>query len=123
MTAIGFQKDSKWMFSASEDGSVKIWDLRFDRLVSFIRNCRAPGCQRNYTSKSAVNSACLHPNQGEIVSGDQDGFIRVWDLTANACSYELVPDGKVAVRSVHVAADASMVLFSTGLYFIVGRCI
>ena len=99
------------MFSASEDGSIKIWDLR------------AAGCQRNYASKSAVNSACLHPNQGEIVSGDQDGLVRVWDLTANACSYELVrysldllliqvPDGKVAVRSVSVASDASLVVAS-----------
>ncbi len=48
--------------------------------------------------------------QGEIISGDQDGNIRVWDLTANACSYELVPDGKIAVRSVNVASDGSMVV-------------
>lgn len=98
VTAVGFQKDSKWMYTASEDGTVKIWDLR------------APGCQRNYESKTPINSACLNPNQGEIISGDQDGNIRVWDLTANACSYELVPDGKVAVRSVSVASDASMVV-------------
>lgn len=26
--AVGFQKESKWMFSASEDGTVKVWDLR-----------------------------------------------------------------------------------------------
>jgi G protein beta subunit-like protein len=51
VTAVGFQKDSKWMFTASEDGTVKIWDLR------------APGCQRNYESRTPINSACLHPNQ------------------------------------------------------------
>lgn len=28
VTAVGFQKDSKWMFSGSEDGTVKIWDMR-----------------------------------------------------------------------------------------------
>jgi WD40 repeat protein len=59
---------------------VRVWDLR------------APGCQREYGSRAAVNSVCLHPNQGELISGDQTGHIRVWDLTANACSCELVPE-------------------------------
>jgi len=37
----------------------------------------------------------------------------VWDLTANSCSYELVPDGKTAIRSICVASDASLVLAAT----------
>lgn len=58
VTAVGFQKDSRWMFSGSEDGTVKIWDLR------------APGVQREYASRGAVNSVVLHPNQGELISGE-----------------------------------------------------
>ena len=54
---VGFQKDSKWMYSGSEDGTVKIWDMR------------APGFQREYASRGAVNTVVLHPNQGELVSG------------------------------------------------------
>ena len=56
---VGFQKDSKWMYSGSEDGTVKIWDMR------------APGFQREYASRGAVNTVVLHPNQGELVSGRQ----------------------------------------------------
>ncbi|KAL0043527.1 hypothetical protein WJX79_007441 [Trebouxia sp. C0005] len=74
VTAVGFQKDSKWMFSGSEDGTVKIWDLR------------APGCQREYASRGAVNTVVLHPNQGELISGDQHGNIR---LRAHAGKYVL----------------------------------
>lgn len=98
VTAVGFQKDSKWMYSGSEDGTVKIWDMR------------APGFQREYASRGAVNTVVLHPNQGELISGDQHGNIRVWDLTANACSCELVPEVGTAVRSLSVALDGSLVI-------------
>jgi len=28
VTAIGFQKEGRWMYSGSEDNTIKIWDLR-----------------------------------------------------------------------------------------------
>eukprot|EP00955_Chlamydomonas_euryale_P040659 351774-Chlamydomonas_euryale.AAC.3 len=43
--------------SGGEDGTVRVWDLR------------APGCQRAYESRAAVNTVVLHPNQGELISG------------------------------------------------------
>lgn len=98
VTAVGFQCDGKWMYSGSEDGTVKIWDLR------------APGCQREYESRAAVNTVVLHPNQTELISGDQNGNIRVWDLKTNSCSCELVPEVDTAVRSLTVMWDASLVV-------------
>lgn len=97
VTAVGFQKDSQWIYSASEDGTIKLWDLR------------AAGCQREYESGSPINSVALHPNQVEIISGDRDGNIRVWDLNQNTCSAELVPDGEKSVQSVALACDGSMI--------------
>ena len=44
--------------SGGEDGTVRVWDLR------------APGCQRAYESRAAVNTVVLHPNQGELISGE-----------------------------------------------------
>jgi G protein beta subunit-like protein len=96
VTAVGFQRDNKWMFTGSEDGTVKIWDLR------------APGYQRQYESRAAVNTVALHPNQGELISGDQNGNIRVWDLRENLCSSEYVPEVGTAVRSISVASDGSL---------------
>lgn len=100
VTSIGFHADPRWLFSGSEDGTVRIWDIR------------APGCQREFESRAAVNSVVLHPNQNELISADQNGNIRVWDITAGACSCELVPEVGVAVRSLSVASDGSLVVAS-----------
>lgn len=96
ITAVGFQRDGKWMFTGSEDGSIKIWDLR------------APGCQREFESGCAINTVELMPSQGEVVSGDRQGSIRCWDLGQNSCSNELGPDGTKPIRSLSVARDGSM---------------
>ena len=34
----------------------------------------------------------------------------MWDLTANSCSCELVPEVGVAIRSITVAGDSSLVI-------------
>lgn len=38
----------------------------------------------------SVNDVCVHPNQGELISCDQAGCIKQWDLSENLCSHELV---------------------------------
>ena len=99
VTSLGFEKNGTWMYSSSEDGSVKIWDLR------------APGPQREFEHKASVNHVVLHPfNQHELISGDQLGNIRVWDLRVGACSCELVPEVGVPVRSLTIAPDGSLVV-------------
>ncbi len=84
--------------TGSEDGSIKIWDIR------------APNVQRDYELKCPVNDVIIHPNQGEIISCDQNGAIRVWDLAENKCSHEIIPEEDVPARSVSMAADGSMLV-------------
>lgn len=30
VTSVGFHEEGKWMYTGMEEGSVRIWDLRFD---------------------------------------------------------------------------------------------
>lgn len=94
---IGFQKDGKWIYSASEDGSVKIWDLR------------TPNCQRSHPHIFGINTIVLHPNQVELIYGDQSGCMRVWDLSMDKCRCEITPAPEVPIRSISVSCDASIV--------------
>lgn len=58
VTSLGFQRNGRYLYSGSEDGTVKLWDLR------------SPTFSRSFDSKGAVNSVSLHPNQAEIISGE-----------------------------------------------------
>ena len=96
ITGVGFHVDTKWLTTSSEDGTVKIWDTRTGSV------------QRNYSHGSPVNDVVIHPNQGELISCDRGGNVRIWDLGENKCSHQLIPEDDVSVSSVTVASDGSL---------------
>lgn len=98
VTSLAFQVDNKWMVTSSEDGTVKVWDVR------------SPSVQRNYKHNCPVNEVVIHPNQGELISCDQDGNVRIWDLGENQCTHQLIPEDDVPVQSVTAASDGSMLV-------------
>jgi target of rapamycin complex subunit LST8 len=69
---------------------------------------RASGSQRKFDAGSAVNSVALHPNQAELISAQQNGTVRVWDLTAGSCRTETNPEGENALRSVCYAPNGTL---------------
>jgi G protein beta subunit-like protein len=103
VTGVGFHCEGKWMVTSSEDGSVKIWDTRTGLV------------QRDYQHGSPVNDVVIHPNQGELISCDQAGNVRIWDLSENKCTHQLIPEDDVPVRSVTVATDGSMLVAGNNL--------
>ena len=63
--------ESRWIFTASEDKTLKIWDFR------------CTGYQVSLGCTAPVLAATMHGNGAEIFYGDLDGKVNVWDLTAN----------------------------------------
>ncbi|KXJ27134.1 target of rapamycin complex subunit lst8 [Exaiptasia diaphana] len=96
VTAVGFHEDGKWMFTGGEDASARIWDLR-------SRNLQ---CQRVFQVNAAVNCVCLHPNQGELIVGDQSGAIHMWDLRTDH-NEQLIPDESASVLSISIDREAT----------------
>ena len=70
-----------------------------------------------------MNDVVVHPNQGELISCDQAGSIKLWDLSENVCMLDLVsqinpvsipaphieqaPAGDVPIRSISIASEGS----------------
>lgn len=53
--------------------------LRF-KLTLFTTRGRQFQCQRIFQVPAPVNAVILHPDQTQIMVGDQSGIIHMWDL-------------------------------------------
>lgn len=72
--------------------------------------------QRTYKHEGTmVNDVVIHPNQGELISCDQLGSVKIWDLGENTCTHELVPAEDVPIRSVSIASDGGTLVAGNNL--------
>jgi WD40 repeat protein len=53
-----------------------------------------------------VNTIALSPNQSILISGDQNGFVKVWDLeAAEPAKEEHLPLSDVPIRSISIVSS------------------
>lgn len=55
-----------------------------------------------------ITSICLHPNQGELILGDQSGLLHLWDLKT---------DHNEQLVSVYFIIKLLKIKFSSCFYF------
>jgi len=86
VTGVGFQGDGRWMYSCSEDGTVKVWDLR------------GPGAQRSFLCGAPCNDVVLPADGGDrtLVSADAGGRVKVWDLGTGRAIADVCPEREAA---------------------------
>ncbi|ODN90172.1 G protein beta subunit-like [Cryptococcus wingfieldii CBS 7118] len=107
VVALAYSALGKWIVTGGEDGCVKVWDTRTAQT------------QRMYTHDCPVNDVVIHPNQGELISCDQSGSVKIWDLAENSCTHELVPDEDVPIRTVCISSDGNTLLtISQGMVYV-----
>lgn len=112
-TAIGFEEKGSWMYTAGEDKTLKLWDMK----------ARYINCLQSFTHIQPISCVALHPNQVDFLIGDEVGNIIRWDIRANKS--EQVPffkesakpkesnDGAVrtnesAIRSISINQEGSL---------------
>ncbi|KAK7573855.1 hypothetical protein V9T40_011046 [Parthenolecanium corni] len=91
VTSLGFQVDGKWMYTTGEDCSCRIWDLRNRKIT----------CHRRFDTTSVINYAVLHPNQTDIIMGDDSGMIHTWNLKTDR-NEQLLPEPEATIQCVAI---------------------
>lgn len=75
--SIGFSEKGLWMYTAGEDKTVKIWDMRFiyinfnksyshliqSRLTHFSKGLKHINCAKTLNHDQPISCVALHPNQ------------------------------------------------------------
>ncbi len=92
---IDYEPNQKWMYTASEDRTVRIWDTGTLKCVKELHH------------PNGVNAAVLHPQgSSEMVTGDMAGNIRLWSLKTNAVTmHKSLYDEQSGVRSLSFTKD------------------
>ncbi|KAG4303467.1 hypothetical protein PCANB_000301 [Pneumocystis canis] len=98
VTAVGFHCEGKWIVTSGEDGTIKLWDPR----TSLV--------QRNLKQGVAIHDVVIHPNQGDLISCDQKGNIRIWDLRENLSTQIWTAEDEIPIHTLSAANDASMLV-------------
>lgn len=129
VTAVGWSYEGKWVWSASEDGTARVWDVR---TVTTTTTDTLPQpltikSQREFASKYPICDAALHPDQSELATVDERGVLRVWALVGKECLFESVPEADaplpVALQSVAYSPDGASLACcnATGMVYIYSR--
>jgi G protein beta subunit-like protein len=97
VVALGFNKESRLMYSGSEDGSVKIWDLRNTTPL------------HDFEHKEPATSVVLHPDQKILFASFQNGEIRVLDYQSLTVKHSFFPDGDTSIQSITIDPSGSRI--------------
>lgn len=92
VNALQFSQDNQSLVSASDDKTICIWDLN---QIQQFDNCETENNTRDLNEdltsgihtalrgpKQKVEAIAYHPENNILISGDSDGEILIWDLSA-----------------------------------------
>lgn len=110
-----FSEHTKWVYEAAYNRDGSLVATASDDGTVMVRSSRthdAP-CGRPFVSSDqAIDAVRFFPNRNWIVTGDQDGWVRVWDI--DSCSSVTDLWVGLEVFSVDVSADGNLIAAAAG---------
>jgi uncharacterized protein with WD repeat len=95
--AVTFSTCGRYLFSASADGSVKIWDVEKSSCIKTFKG-----------HKGAIYSLSLHPKGRYFATAGEDKLIRIWDVKKST-PIKKFKAHKTAINSVCFSSDGKLI--------------
>lgn len=101
LMAVAWLPDGIRGCSASEDGTVRLWDVRTGQLLRTFNG-----------HKGFVMSVAVSPDGRYMLSGGGDGTVRLWEVETGT-QVRSFSENKAPVRGVAFSPDGGLALFAT----------
>ncbi len=104
VNSISFNRDGTMLVSGSDDGTVRVWDVKTaTEKVTFIGQTR-----------HGISSVAFSPDKVTVASGGTDGTVRLWDIKTE--TEKATQDyGNSFIQSVVFSPDGKTIAFYQGL--------
>lgn len=90
VTSVGcFWKQENVVYTGCEDGYLRLFDIR------------ARNSFRSFKHDRPINCTALHPSEGSIVTGDEAGIVKWWDLSNGKEMMKIEVD--YSIRSITIS--------------------
>ncbi|MBW4546791.1 MAG: caspase family protein, partial [Symplocastrum torsivum CPER-KK1] len=96
--SVAFSLDGKMIVSASDDNTVRLWDLQGNPIGKPFQGHTRP-----------VTSVAFSPDSKMIISASEDNTVRLWDLQGRPIRQPL-SGHKLPVQSVAISPDSKMIV-------------